>query len=189
MTNKIKSEYYFLIFTLFIGLFLILKMFTFPTDGVLHVTISQSKTGLSVLDTKRNISSTKIIRVDTINFLQGRMLEHPQIGKLGSSKNFFMDIKTQMDVIQKGTYQFDITSDDGFRMKLNNKIACEHPGNRPMQTTTCQVPLEKGVYQFNLSYFQGGGPMGLKAFYQSRGGTRHLIGADSKEISFKAVKK
>ena len=189
MTNKIKAEYYFLIFTLLIGIFLIFKMFAFPTNGVLHVTISQNKKGLSVLDTKRDISSTKIIRVDTVNFLQGRMLEHPQIGKLGSSTNFFMDIKTQMSVDKKGSYQFDITSDDGFRMKLNDKIVCEHPGNRPMQTTTCKVLLEAERYQFNLSYFQGGGPMGLKASNQVQGKKRYLIGVNSKEISFKAIKK
>lgn len=187
MIKKMKEEYYFLFFTLTIGLLLFFKMVTFPSNGVLDVTISQNKTGISVLDVKRDISSTKKIRVDTLNFSQGRMLKHSQIGKLGNSKNFFMDIKTKMKVSQKSICQFHITSDDGFRMQLNDKTVCEHPGNRPMKLTTCKISLEKGVYKFKLSYFQGGGPMGLKANYQILGEKSHFIGVDSKYISFKAV--
>jgi hypothetical protein len=187
MTQKILQEYYFLFFTILIALFLAFKMISFPANGTLEVTVLQNRKALSHLDVERDIQAKKKIRVDTIDFLQGRLLEHPQIGKLGNSSNFFMDINTEMQVNKKGEYHFLIYSDDGFRLKLNGDPVCEFPGNRPMQLTSCKMQLDKKIYTFNLSYFQGGGPMGLKAYYQRSGEKRHIIGKNTDLITFKAI--
>jgi hypothetical protein len=189
MTEKINSEWYFLSFVIFIAIFLIFKNITFPTNGVLSVVISQNKNGISKLDIKREITTRKKISLNSVDFETGRMLEHHEIGKLGNTKNFFMDIKTEMTVKTTGKYILSIASDDGFRMKIDKKTVCEHPGNRPMKTTTCRVVFQKGTHLLQLSYFQGGGPMGLKAYYQKADSDKKIfIGKNSSDIIFKAIK-
>lgn len=178
-----------LIIVVFIGLFIITKTVRFSlSDGEIALTITKQNGGIQTIDTRRNPANTHKMYVKKLEFPQGRMLKHAQYGKIGFSNNFFIDAEVLMHVKKASDVNFYVRSDDGFRLKIDNKIACQHPGDRPMRTTTCKMHLSPGIHPLSLSYFQGGGPMGLETKYQRAGGKSYVIGEDSDEIVFKAVR-
>ena len=174
---------------LFIGLLLVLKTVKFPTHGTVSVAIMQQKGAIKTVDTVQNLSSTKHIAVDSLYFPESRTLEHPSLGNLGYTSNIFLKVTTEINVLKSGKYIFLVRSDDGFRLKIDNKIICEHPENRPMQTTVCKLTLTQAVHNFKLLYFQGGGPMGLKVKYKLKDeSSTYFVGEDSQYMSFKESK-
>ena len=186
MINIVKSkEGKLLILLAFVALFIASKVVKLPVKSEIAIEVLQNKNAISGLDSKKNISNTKRFNVPTINFQESRELIHPQLGSLGFKTNFFINATTYATVHKKGKYTFYIASDDGFRFSIDNHIVCEYPGNRAFKTNTCSFDLDKQTYLFNLSYYQGGGPMGLRAQYKLHS-KRMLIGHDSKFITFKA---
>lgn len=184
-----NKETVLLLVVLFIGLLLVLKTVKFPTYGTVNVAIMQQKGAIKTVDTQQKLSSTKHISVDSLNFLESRILEHPNLGKLGYTSNIFLKATTEMHVETSGEYTFFVTSDDGFRLKIDGVAVCEHPGDRPMRTTVCKKILNKKSHRFELLYFQGGGPMGLHVRYKFQGeSSSHFIGEASKNMSFKEIK-
>ena len=174
---------------LFIGLLLVLKTVKFPTYGTINIAIMQQKGAIKTVDTVQKLSSTKHISVDSLNFLESRILEHPSLGQLGYTSNIFLNATTQMNIEKSGEYTFLVTSDDGFRLKIDGNTICEHPGDRPMLTTVCKKVLDKKSHHFELLYFQGGGPMGLNVRYRFKGDiSSYLVGEQSKYMSFKETK-
>ncbi len=187
--KNLNNEKIFLSIVIFIGLLLMFKTIKLPLNETVNVTIMQQKGSISTIDTIQKISSTKKITVDSLNFLVSRTLEHPNLGKLGYSRNIFLKAETKMSVLKSGIYDFLVASDDGFRLKIDNKKVCEHVGDRPMQTTICKVKLSKSVHKFELLYFQGGGPMGLKVKYKSIDGkSSYFVGKSSEYIDFQEIK-
>jgi len=185
-----KKEWVFLGIVMFIGLLILMKTVRFENrSDHIKLTVTQQKGAISTLDTLRKVSSKKIFHVSSINFPQKRMLEHKDLGKMGYSSNFFIDATTKMSVVSKGKYRFTVRSDDGFRLKIDDKVLCEYPGHRPMTTNTCTIHLSQKDHIFQLSYWQGGGPLGLSVKYHKIGTSKHhFVGDDSKNITFKESK-
>lgn len=190
VSHERRSEWAFVILVVLIGVAILAKTVRFSWhDGNVQVTIVKQKGGISHLDALRKVVSTKTMPMKQIDFAQGRMLQNAQYGKLGYTTNFFLDIKTAMHVKKPGIYRFDVTSDDGFRLRIDGKTVCEHQGDRPYATTRCTTSLSKGGHRYELSYFQGGGPMGLKATYgETSGKRRYVVGEDSSMITFEKIK-
>ena len=191
MSRERKTEWFFVGIVVLIGAAILAKTVRFNWyDGNVNVTIVKQKGGIAHLDTRRRAESVKTIPVRTIDFRQGRILANDQYGKLGYSTNFFLDIHSDFRVEKPARYRFDIWSDDGFRLKIDGKTLCEHPGDRPYSRTSCTVPLSKGKHRFELSYFQGGGPMGLKATYgEVSAKRRYLVGENSDLMTFEKAGK
>ena len=183
-----KKETIFLYIVLFIGLLIGYKTIKLPYKGVIDVEILQNTEGIADLDQKRKISGSHHITTDTIAFKRSRVLEHKRYGNLGYRSNFYIEFDVDMDVKRDGLYHFYIASDDGFRLFIDKKNVCEHPGDRPYTTTTCPIELTKGAHNLHLSYFQGGGPLGIAADYAYGGTKRYLVGKNSKFIEFKESK-
>lgn len=184
-----RREWWLLGIVIAIGLFILSKSFDFRlSDGEIALTITKQHGGISTIDTRRNESGRQEMWIQTLAFPEGRILTHPQYGSLGFSTNFFLDAKVRMQVKKPVDVTFLVRSDDGFRLKVDNAVICEHPKDRPMKTTTCRIHLEPGIHPLDLSYFQGGGPMGLEAKYMPKGEKPRFIGDDSDVIVFKAIK-
>jgi len=169
-----------------IGLFMLSKSVRFSwNDGVIAVAITTQKGPVPTLDTERHPMETVRMMMQRIDFKEARMLENSQYGALGYTTNFFIDAAVQMHVKRAGKYRFAVQSDDGFRLKIDGKSVCEHPGDRPFSTTECLVGLPAGTHRFDLSYFQGGGPMGLRASYGlAAEKKRYIVGEDTPLITF-----
>ena len=147
----------------------------------------QNKRLINTIYDAKAITKTKRIKVPSVDFPQSSALYHKDMGALGFGSNFFMNLTSTMNVKEGGHYRFIITSDDGFVLKIDNKKVCEFMRNRAFEPSVCSVNLKEGSHIFNLSYFQGGGPLGLKAEYVNRG-KHFLVGESSKFITFEAKK-
>ncbi len=191
MSRERSTEWIFVGIVIVIGAAILVKTVRFNRyDGNVNVTIVKQKGGIPHLDTVRRAASVKTIPVRTVNFKPGRMLENDQYGKLGYSTNFFLDVNSDFRVEKAARYRFNVWSDDGFRLKIDGKTVCEHPGDRPYSRTGCTVALSKGKHRFALNYFQGGGPMGLKVTYADMSGKHaHLVGENSDLMTFEKVRK
>lgn len=164
------------------------KTISFPQNGVISVTVMPQNGPITTIDTPKNNTESKSFEVNSINFENGTVLEHKKLGILGYTSNFFMKLETRLQVKKAGHYTFYIASDDGFRLWIDDKQICEHPTDRPFQTSTCSAELAEGKHLARLEYFQGGGPMGLKALYKYGENEALLIGTDSRYMTFEAVK-
>ena len=184
-----KKEWAFVLFVIAIGLLLLFKTVRFSFDeGEIALTITPQNGGITNIDTPRKPKETHVMYLRRIDFAEGRMLENDQYGKMGYASNFFLDARVEMNVRVAGVYRFTVRSDDGFRLLIDGRTVCEHPGDRPFQATSCQEPLTQGKHLFVLHYFQGGGPMGLQASYAAAGKkTRYFIGEDSDLMTFEKI--
>lgn len=186
MTVEKKREWVLMALVAIIGVFLLGKTVRFSLDsGEVALTLKQNDGGLVTLESPKKINLTQELFVRKLDFPEGRMLENAQYGKLGFSQNFFIDAVTIMRVKTAGEYQFDVRTDDGFRLQIDGAAVCAHIGNRPMQTTHCTHRLSAGEHRFSLEYFQGGGPLGLQVHYRRSGDAKaHFIGENTKDITF-----
>ncbi|HMB02024.1 MAG TPA: PA14 domain-containing protein [Spirochaetota bacterium] len=181
-----KRHYLLAVFTA-AAVFMLAKSGFFTTiDNKLKIVISGQKGRIRKLNAKKNISEKKTILVDILNFKKGNSLIHAHYGQLDYKNNFFMDIRGSFRVSQPAYYTFHIGSDDGFRLRIDNKTICRHPGTRPFAWNKGRVYLEKGLHRLKISYFQGCCLLGLKGKYQKQGENKqYFIGQDSKYINFR----
>lgn len=189
MNTETRKEQLFLLFVIGVGLLLLFKTVRFSFDeGEIALKITLQNGAVQNIDTPRTPKETRDMYVREIDFAEGRILENDQYGKIGYSTNFFLDASVGMNVLTEGTYRFAVRSDDGFRLLIDGRKVCEHPGDRPYRTTSCQWQLEKGTHLFVLHYFQGGGPMGLRVSYGLEGKKpRYFIGEDSDLMTFEKI--
>lgn len=185
--QSISKEYVLLAIVTAIAVMLMVKTIKFPHDATVSVTIIQNKEAIASAYTKQKPLSTKKLAVDSIDFPESHILEHPSLGNLGYQSNFFLEATTMMSVNKAGDYRFRVTSDDGFRLKIDNKTVCEHPQPRAMLSTECRMTLAKKTYRFELLYYQAAGQMGLSVEY-FMDDVHTYVGKDSQYLEFKEVK-
>ena len=182
-----KPEGKLLLILVLVAIFMGYKTVRLPKKSSVNVTILQNKRPIATVYDAKMVSKTKQIEVPTIDFTQGGVLHHNSMGPLDFKHNFFMNLDTKMDVKEGGYYRFIVTSDDGFVLKIDNKKVCEFSKNRAFEPTVCSSHLNKGEHIFKLSYFQGGGPLGLKVEYL-KGSKRYLVGESSGLMRFEVLK-
>jgi len=151
----------------------------------IKLTITKQNGNIVDIDTPVNVDFENFLKINVINFPQNYTLTHKNFGSLGFSGNFFLRFNTKMIVKKEGYYVFYVASDDGFRLKINNNIAGEFTLNRPFSTSEVFVELKKGVYYFDLFYFQGFGPCGIVVHYKPfEVEKKFLLGQNSSYIKF-----
>ncbi len=185
-----KSELVFLIIVISVAVAVLGKSINFSLySGNIKMTITQNSVGIETLDSPRKAITTKNLELQTISFLESRMLENSQYGKLGYSSNFFLDLTVDLEIKESAMYDLAVISDDGFRLKIDGNTVCEFPTNRPMQSTKCTAWLESATHTMQLSYFQGGGPLGLQVLIKHPDESSfEPIGEDTDYITYKKSK-
>jgi hypothetical protein len=78
-------------------------------------------------------------------------------------------------ISKSGTHRFYVTSDDGFRLKVNNTTVKEFTGGRGTATSEGTINLNKGIYPIGLTFFQGGGGKSLTLEWQPPDGSRAVV--------------
>ena len=53
------------------------------------------------------------------------------------------------------TFTLSLTSNDGSRLYIEDKLLIDHDGNHPSSEKVAEVSLKKGFHKFRLEYFQG----------------------------------
>lgn len=73
---------------------------------------------------------------------------------------------------ESAEYEFVLDSDDGSRIRLNDKVVCEIKGTGAMngkRASTGKISLKKGKNPFRMDYFQGKGPHGISLKWRKSG--------------------
>lgn len=152
---------------------------------VFELNIQQNRTGISNINVERDITQTKTVWVDKLNLKDGYNLEHPKLGQIGFSGNYFIDLEAQFEVKKPGDYYLIPGSDDGFILSVDGNKLCEFVGDRGYRTQSCKIELDKGTHTFKLNYFQGGGHSGLTLAYRHQDMKKQKwFGEDSGYLKF-----
>ena len=64
--------------------------------------------------------------------------------------------------LPEGTHTFNVTSDDGFRLRIGGDVVTEYDKNQGFRTESDTRFYEEGVYRFDLVWYQNGGQSGLE---------------------------
>jgi len=180
---SIKKETVFFVIVVLSAIFVTFKSYKPNPKLSIEAVVSKQKEALHSIYQERANSKVKTIQTNTIEFPSGRALTHALYGEIGFKTNFFMDLKADFDTFEEQTFFFDIYSDDGFVLFIDDKKICDFQGDRAYQKTGCSTKLKSGTHSMKLSYFQGGGPLGLTMFYYTHQGKKwRVFGEDSEQL-------
>lgn len=137
---------------------------------VLPLQIERNAVPIDHLDQTRAAVERSIVWVDRLDLAHGGQLRHAVLGRIGPAEHFFVDLRLRLQVPEAGVFHFEIESDDGFALAVNDRRICAFTAHRGLSAQQCRVLLEAGHHALHLSYFQAGGPAGLRV--------RHRHGED-----------
>lgn len=178
-----------LLFVVLLGGVLFFKIKKSEISPTLNVKISQNKENIYTLNDKKKSTNTKSIQIEKLYFTNSGGLYHETYGTLPFKKNFFLEINSEIAIKKSGKYIFNIYSDDGFELKIDNQKICSFQKSRPLKKTSCITSLKEGSSKIYIKYFQGYGNLGLKGFYKKIDESKfHYIGRNSKFLQFKEIK-
>jgi hypothetical protein len=86
-----------------------------------------------------------------------------------TEKFFGLVFDGYLDVPATGVYQLYLSSDDGGRIQLDNKLLIDYDGIHGAGEMSAPAALEKGMHPFRLTYFQREGGLGLKVSWEGPG--------------------
>lgn len=166
------------------------------------VFVENNRGSIHNLDAKRNIINSKEIKVNNLEFLASLTLKHRTIGEFPEFReNFFLNAKTDFEVLEDGFYMFTIYADDGYRMKIDGRTILESNRLKKMDEFKLReyIPLIKGKHTLEVELFQNGVLSGLVGYYRrvdptkppeseyeysTRFGQGYFIGDDDKYTKF-----
>jgi len=185
MRNKIFGKYKIAVVSIFsIVAYFLIKSIFWPMQKNITVLIQQQQNDILNLDTPTNSTKEKHLVFDQVNFRKDSELFHDNTGYLHFKHNFFMHISTGIRVLKEANYIFRVASDDGFRLKINDAIVCEHIGGRSFSVTECHYKLIQGKHLLQLNYYQGPDKLGLKLTYQTNNAKEYFVGENSDVMKF-----
>jgi len=80
-------------------------------------------------------------------------------------------------VPRAGIYTFVLSSDDGSRLSIGDRVVVDHDGPHAMSERRGQVALHRGWHPLEVLYFQAGGAKGLLLEVEGPGVTRREVPA------------
>ena len=92
---------------------------------------------------------TSTLNVPTRNFREG----FP--GVTDRHEWFAIDYSGRFWIETAGLYRFELTSDDGSRLYIDDELVVDNDGVHPPQTRTKALMLAGGIHRIRVSYFQG----------------------------------
>ena len=88
--------------------------------------------------------------------------------KIASPKvNFALQLKSFIQIDNAGKYSFYVTSNDGSKLYIDNKLLVDNDGEHGTKEMSNSLSLEKGRHEIRIDYFQSGGQKSLLAAYSS----------------------
>ncbi|MEC9091356.1 MAG: DUF1592 domain-containing protein [Planctomycetota bacterium] len=88
---------------------------------------------------------------------------------LDVSESFAFLFEGFLEVGQPGQFEFQMASDDGARLLINNQQVIEHDGLHGASLRKGSIKLPKGKHRFRFEYFAYGNPNSLKASWSGPG--------------------
>lgn len=73
----------------------------------------------------------------------------------------------ELDVPETGTYRFELASDDGSRLWLDDELVIDNWGFHGSTTRSAELELSQGRHRIRIDFFQGEGGSELNVLWQS----------------------
>ena len=126
---------------------------TIPGDG-LHGQVYELLRGMTYLPyftTMRPLTTlyTKSLNIPNQEFSQG----FPDLPNL--KEWFAVDYQGTIWISESGEYHFQLISDDGSKLYLDDVQIIDNDGIHPARSMEAAVQLKKGSHRIRISYFQG----------------------------------
>ena len=125
----------------------------------LGVPDAERAAGLRVDYVEGNFSRTDSLRAATAT----RSTITTTIGFDGSERpeRFGLRFRGMFHATADGIHTFDLTSDDGSRVRIGDALVVDHDGLHGASIMSGQIALQSGWHDFELDYFQAGGGRAL----------------------------
>jgi len=91
------------------------------------------------------------------------------------SKNFAISFTGYIDIVKDGVYTLYISSNDGSKLYVNNKLLVDNDGEHGATERSANIKLTKGKHAVKVDYFQSGGGKMLQVYYKGPGIARRVI--------------
>lgn len=168
-----------------VAILILVRIAPVTVDPIVKLVISKNRVSIANIYQQRDIEFTREVMIDRLNLLEKSRFSHPKLGNIATyADDFFVDVNHTITVKKTDTYRFLMGSDDGFSLRIDDKLICEHLGDRPYSVQVCMVHLTEGKHQVAMSYFQGFGNSGFTVQY-ARGDDKPVwFGEDSKHVKF-----
>jgi hexosaminidase len=84
-----------------------------------------------------------------------------------------------LKVPSDGFYQFEMESDDGSVLQIDDEVVVDNDGNHGSQTVAGQIPLRQGYHKLRVKYYQSEGGAALRVNWANSGSElKPLAGSD-----------
>jgi hexosaminidase len=93
------------------------------------------------------------------------------------AEGFGLRLTGYVRVPRAGIYTFVLSSDDGSRLSIGDRVVVDHDGPHAMSERRGQVALHRGWHPLEVLYFQAGGGKGLLLEVEGPGVTRREVPA------------
>jgi hexosaminidase len=67
-----------------------------------------------------------------------------------------------IEVESDGFYRFDVESDDGSLLQIDDEVVVDNDGNHAPRLLTGHIPLRQGLHKVKVLYFQSEGGLALR---------------------------
>ena len=131
-------------------------------DAVLRLDITHNAEPIQHLDQARAVRDQRTVWIDRLDLAEGGQFRHRQLGQLGPGEQFFVDLELRLRNPESRLIHFEVESDDGFALEIDGERLCAFTAQRGLSAQRCPVLLSEGEHSLRLSYFQAGGPAGLR---------------------------
>ncbi|MCO5297027.1 MAG: alpha-L-fucosidase [Fimbriimonadaceae bacterium] len=93
----------------------------------------------------------------------------PSLDERTRDEHFALRFTGYLIVPKEGVYTFRLTSDDGSRLWIANRLVVDNDGLHGMEAKQGVIALGEGPHPFELAYFNATGGMGLEAAWRGPG--------------------
>lgn len=89
---------------------------------------------------------------------------------------FEIDYQGELFTAQRGQHDFELLSDDGGRLYVDDRLVVDNDGQHPPKTARGSVVLEAGKHRIRVGYFQGPRyEIALQLYVTPPGGARQIL--------------
>ncbi|MCD4532693.1 DUF1080 domain-containing protein [Nocardioides sp. cx-169] len=78
-------------------------------------------------------------------------------GDAGREDNFISHTLADLDIVTAGSYEFELRSDDGSRLSIDDEVVIDHDGLHGADPKTGSVSLSTGSHRLFIEHFEAGG--------------------------------
>lgn len=129
----------------------------------------------SVGDIDRSQKPSLLLRLNHLDFHDSNRLVLKEVGDTGFRENFWLEATGEFEVDQESPMEWQVASDDGFQLYIDEKLVLEFAGVRDRAVDAGIINISPGRHQFRLVYTQRFGKVSLEVKYRLLNGANQQM--------------